>query len=149
MRLLFLTGAIKIAGGLAAALFISAAIPLLVQALPSWYYVLLLSVFGGSGAVLFLGGRNDARAMQLGLVLVLFATLFTDRLILRALPSLPEGVSVALAMLANLHINALGPYVLWRFACSFPRVHPGLLNDRLSQFIEKTALILGLVLAFG
>jgi len=149
MSLLFVVGAIKIAAGLAAALWISPALPLPAQALPSWYYVVLLLIFGVSGAVLYFGGSRDTRAMLLGIVLVLFGTMFADRLIARALPALPIGIAGTLTLLASLQVNALSPYVLWRFAWSFPRVQPGLVSDRLADGIATLALIVGIILAVG
>jgi tRNA A-37 threonylcarbamoyl transferase component Bud32 len=149
MRLLFVVGAAKIAAGLAAALWIPPALALPVQALPSWYYVGLILIFGLSGAVLYLGGSHDARAMLLGMVLVLFGTLFTDRLVARALPALPIGIAGVFTALASLHVNALVPYVLWRFAWSFPRVHPALVSDRVADLVATLALIVGIILTTG
>jgi hypothetical protein len=149
MSLLFVVGAVKIAAGLAAALWIPAALPLPAQALPSWYYVVLVLIFGVSGAVLYLGGSRDTRAMLLGIVLVLFGTMFADRLVARALPALPIGIAGTLTVLASLQVNALSPYVLWRFAWRFPRVQPGLVSDRLADGIATLALIVGIILAVG
>ena len=146
---MFVVGAVKIAAGLAAALWISPALPLPAQALPSWYCVVLLLIFGVSGAVLYFGGSRDTRAMLLGIVLVLFGTMFADRLIARALPALPMGIAGTLTVLASLQVNALSPYVLWRFAWSFPRVQPGLVSDRLADGIATLALIVGIILAVG
>ncbi len=149
MRLLFVAAAVKVAAGIAVSPWISDALLLPAQALPSWYYVLLLTAFGVSGVLLHLGGRHDDRARVLGVVLLLFATLFTDRLIARALPSLSASLAVLLAVTAAFHVNAFSPYALWRFAWVFPRLQPGLLPSWFPRTMTLVTIAAGLLFAFG
>jgi hypothetical protein len=149
MRLMFVAGAVKIAVGLAMWPWISAALPLPARALPTWYYVALLLIFGVSGAFLYFGGKSDVRARLLGVVLLLFGTLFTDRLVARALPSIPGPFDVGLAAIANVHLNALQPFVFWQFAWSFPRVQSALVPAWFPRFMARLALTAGIVLLLG
>lgn len=89
MRLIFVAAIVKVLTGIAVAPWAAIAAPQRL-ALPAWYYIALLLIFGGSGGLLYLGGKNDGRARLLGVVFVLFGTLFTDRLVASALPSLGD-----------------------------------------------------------
>lgn len=149
MRLMFVAGAVKIAAGLAVWPWISAALPLQARELPTWYYVALLLIFGASGAFLYLGGKNDVRARWLGLVLLLFGTLFTDRLVARALPSFSGPPALGLSIVANVHLNALVPFVFWQFAWFFPRVQSALVPAWFPRFMARLAVTAGCVLVVG
>jgi hypothetical protein len=149
MRLMFVAAAVKIAAGLAVWPWISAAVPLPARALPTWYYVALLLIFGVSGAFLYLGGKSDVRARLLGVVFLLFGTLFTDRLVARALPALPGPLGVGLSILANIHLNAFEPLVFWQFAWSFPRVQSALVPAWFPRSMARLALAAGSVLVLG
>ncbi|HET7216821.1 MAG TPA: serine/threonine-protein kinase [Vicinamibacterales bacterium] len=146
MRVLFVAAVAKIAAGLALYPWISGAIPLPARALPSWYYAALLVVFGVSGALLYAGGRQDTRARSLGVVLLIFGTLFTDRLAVRAMPQVSDAVAAALVVLANAPLLAFEPYVFWRFAWSFPRVQSALVASWVDPLITRVALAAGLLL---
>jgi hypothetical protein len=149
MRLIFVAAAVKVAAGLAVSPWISGALPLAARALPSWYYVALLVIFGVSGTLLYAGGRNDIRARLLGVVLLLFATLFTDRLAERAIPSVPERIGAGLFFLTSLHFNAFSPLVFWQFAWRFPRVQSALVGAWVPSFMTRLAILAAGVLFAG
>jgi hypothetical protein len=146
MRVLFVAAAAKIAAGLALYPSIPAALPLPAQALPSWYYAALLAIFGVSGTLLYAGGRSDARARALGVVLLIYGTLFTDRLAVRALPDAPAQTAAALFLLSNMPLLAFEPYAFWRFAWSFPRVQSALVASWVDPLFTRVALAAGVVL---
>jgi hypothetical protein len=149
MRPLFVAGVVKVAAGLAAVWWISESVQLPARALPTLYYVILLLVFGLSGTVLYLGGSRDTRARSLGVVLLLFGSLFTERLVPRAQPSAPFGIDVVLGTVAKLHLMALAPYALWRFAWTFPLTQAALVPSWVQGVLSRLAFITGAVLAFG
>ena len=149
MRVLFAVGIVKVAAGLAAVAWISESVPLPARALPTWYYLTLLLIFGFAGAAMFVGGRDDPRARALGVVLLLFGTLFTERLASRALPAMSSGSSVVLGTLTELHVNALAPYALWRFAWIFPLTQAALVPPWVPVVLGRLALISGALFACG
>jgi hypothetical protein len=149
MRLMFVAAAVKIAAALALWPWISAAAPLPPSALPSWYYVVLLLIFGVSGALLYFGGKSDTRARALGIVFLLFGTLFADRLVARAAPSFQGPPGVGLSFLESIHLYAFEPLVLWHFAWSFPRVQSALVPAWFPRLMSRLALAAASVLVLG
>jgi hypothetical protein len=148
MRLLFIAAIVKVAVGIVASVFVlEPALP--APALPSWYYLFLLTTFGLAAAWLYFGGRTDPRAQTLGTLFALFAALFTDRVALRAIAVTPELIGHALKAIESVHLIAFCPYVFWRFAWSFPRVRPSLLPRGAAAAVEYAALVTGIVLVFG
>jgi hypothetical protein len=148
MRLIFVAATVKILVGLASSFWTSGGQGLPPSALPSWYYVGLLLVFGASGTLLCLGGR-DVRARWLGLVFLTFGSLFTDRLVARTLPGMPEALGVSAAGLADLHLTALVPFTFWRFAWTFPRIQAALLPAWAPRAMTTLTLGAGSVLLLG
>ncbi len=149
MRLIFIAAATKIAAGLAVTPWIAGATALPGRGLPTWYYGALLLIFGVSGAALYLGGKNDLRARLLGVAFVLFGTLFTDRVVARAIPLLPEPVAGALSVIASIHLIALEPLLFWQFAWHFPRVQSALVPAWLPTLVARLALGAGYVFVLG
>ncbi|HVO11399.1 MAG TPA: protein kinase [Vicinamibacteria bacterium] len=149
MRPLFLAALLKVLVGVAAWFWTSAEAPLPSHALPSWYHLSLLLVFGICGALLYLGGKADPRTRLLGLVFLLFGSLFTDRLVTRAVPS-PAGVPGAVAQLAaSVHLTAFEPLVFWSFAWAFPRVQSALVPAWVPRWMMRLTAVAGGVLAVG
>jgi hypothetical protein len=134
--------------GLASWAWSSGGEPYSTGALPSWYYLGLLLIFGASGTWLHLGGR-DERASWLGLVFLTFGSLFTDRVVARAGPFLPELLALPAATLANLHVTALEPFAFWEFAWSFPRVQSALTPAWFPRAMRASTLLAGFGLLLG
>ena len=149
MRLLFLAASLKVAVGiLVSGLVLGAPAPP-APALPTWYYVALLLIFQLSAAWLFVGGRRDVRAQALATLFVLFATLFTDRLVVRATAYTPDVVDRALLLVAAVQLIAFSPYAFWRFAYTFPRPHPAVGPRWIGPAMEYATLLTGAVLVAG
>ncbi len=90
---------------------------------PSWVYLTSLLVYTIIGATLVLGGRRDDRALMLGGVFVLAASLAANRGF-SVLVTGPEATSAwarALLVLGALDPGAFRPLFAWTFAASFPR----------------------------
>lgn len=147
MRLLFVAASLKVVVGILAAGAVIAA-PAPAPALPTWYYVALLVIFQLSGSWLFIGGRRDVRARSLATVFVLFATLFADRVLVRAAAIAPDGSDRALLLTASVMLVAFCPFALWRFVHAFPR--PQLVGPSwLGPFMVKATWLTGAVLVAG
>ena len=149
MRLISVAAAVKIVVGLAAWFWIPSALSLPPAALPSWYYVGLLAIFGVAGTLLYLGGKRDVRPRSLGLLFLLFGSLFTDRLVTRALPSMPGPLGLGSSILAQVHLTALVPFAFWQFAWSFPGVQPALVPAWVPRWMTRLTLAAGSVLMLG
>src|SRR3954467_8993753 len=124
MRLLFAAASLKIAVGILASILVLGAPALAAPALPTWYYLALLVIFQLSATWLFIGGQRDVRAQTLATMFVLFATLFTDRIVIRATAVTPDIVDRTLLAVAAVQLVAFCPYAFWRFAYAFPRPLP-------------------------
>ena len=149
MRLLFAAASVKVAVGiLASGLVLSAASPP-APALPTWYYLALLVIFQLSGAWLFIGGRRDDRARALATLFVLFATLFTDRIVIRASVSAPDLVDRIFLLVAAVQLVAFCPFALWRFSYAFPRPQPAVGPPWVGPAMEWATLVTGDVLVGG
>jgi hypothetical protein len=149
MRLLAVAAVAKIAVGVAVSVGVPLAALRSPGALPAWYYAGLLLAFGASGLVLWSGGTRDSRARLLGLVFLLFGSLFTDRLALRAMPELSGPVAFGLWLATSAQIIAFNPYVLWRFAWEFPRVLPTLLPPWLPPLFTRVSFAAAAALFAG
>ena len=149
MRVLFAAATVKVAVGiLASGLIIGAAQPP-APALPTWYYLALLMIFQLSAAWLFVGGRRDERARALATVLVVFATLFTDRIAIRATSQMPDLIDRALLVIAAVQLVAFSPYAFWRFVYLFPRPQPPAGSRWIGPAMEYATLTTGTVLIAG
>src|SRR5215216_4846489 len=100
MRVLFAAASVKVGIGVVAAGAIMFVPSPPAPALPTWYYAALLVVMLLSGTWLFVGGRRDVRAQALATVLVLFATLFSDRVLIRAAAGQPAWLAAAMQLAA-------------------------------------------------
>jgi hypothetical protein len=105
-------------------------------------YLAHVVVFSIAAAGLTGGGRNDRRARHLALFFVLVASEFADRLLLRLGVSIPALAS-PLLVLGHLQVEALLPYILWRFVEDFPRLE----GRGWSARVPRAALRLSLVAA--
>ena len=149
MRLLFAAASVKIVAGVLAASVIVWMPAEPAPALPTWYYLALLVVFELSGAWLFIGGRRDDRARWLATMLVLFATLFADRILLRAASVSPPAIAQVMVIIAAFELIAFTPYALWRFVVVFPRPQPVTRRPWVAPVMEYAMLATALVLAGG
>jgi hypothetical protein len=143
---IFVAAVVHVAAGVAVAPWTGSAFPQAVTALPPWYYLLLVLVFGTSGCLLYVGGTRDERARLLGLLCLLFGSLFSGRLMVRALPALPADAASIVGVLERMPLIALEPLIHWRFAWAFPRVQPGLLPRRWPTLISAVTAGTGLLL---
>ena len=149
MALLFAAASVKVAVGiLASGLVLGAAAPA-APALPTWYYLALLVIFQLSAAWLFIGGRHDARARALATLFVLFATLFTDRIVGRATAYTPDIVDRVMLLVAAVQLVAFCPYAFWRFAYTFPRPQPAVGARWIGSAMDFATLLTGYVFVFG
>ncbi len=149
MRLLFVAASAKVAIGiLASGLVLGAPAPA-APALPTWYYLALLVIFQLSAAWLYIGGRRDARARALATLFVLFATLFTDRIVVRATAHAPDIGDRVLLLVAAVQLVAFCPYAFWRFAYTFPRPQPAAGPRWAGPAMEFATLLTAYVFVFG
>jgi protein kinase-like protein len=112
-----------------------------------WVHAVHVAVFGGAGLLLLLGSRTDVRVRHLGMLFLLLAASFSDRLI-AAVASTASGsmVGATATFLTALQPEAFIPFVAWRFVSEFPRVEA---SERLRHaFLSGTvaSLAIGLVL---
>jgi hypothetical protein len=121
MRLLFGAATVKLAVGIAAAGLVLPAPSPPAPALPTWYYLALLAIYQASAAWLFIGGHRDVRARALATQMALFATLFTDRVAVRAAEATPDAIDSPLLLIAATQLVAFSPFALWQFVYHFPR----------------------------
>lgn len=149
MRLLFVAASVKVAVGiLASALVLGAPSPA-APALPTSYYLALLVIFQLSAAWLFIGGRRDDRARALATQFVLFATLFTDRVVVRATVSTPDFLDRVMLLVAAVQLVAFCPYAFWRFVYLFPRPQPAVGPRWIGPTMEYATLLVGIALVVG
>ena len=149
MRLLFVAASIKVAVGVLAAGLILGAPALAAPALPTWYYFALLLIFQLSGTWLFIGGRGDVRARALATLFVSFATLFTDRIVIRATATTPDIVDSAILLVTHVQLVVFCPYAFWRFAYTFPRTNPAIGAPWIGPAMEYGTLAMAAVLVVG
>jgi tRNA A-37 threonylcarbamoyl transferase component Bud32 len=107
--------------------------------IPALWQLLLLSVFAAAGFGLAIGGRGDSRAVLLGTFYLVAGTSFAQRFIGRLAGS-PQP------LWASLYLEALAPYLLWRFVQAFPRVERFSRIDRLASSAVPLTLLIGGVL---
>lgn len=92
------------------------------------------------GALVFLiGGRNDRRAFDLGVLYLLVATTFDNAPLLHWAEVAGPGLRAAVPkLLEELEVDAFLPLFLWRFALRFPHGH----LDWYERRLGSTALML-------
>jgi eukaryotic-like serine/threonine-protein kinase len=85
-----------------------------------WLYVLVGGVFAAAGVWLLFMGRDDRRAVHLGVLFLLVSTAFSDAL-LRSAQSAFDPLAPLARPLAALQLSAFLPFLLWKFVGDFPR----------------------------
>ncbi|MFL6196931.1 MAG: protein kinase domain-containing protein [Thermoanaerobaculia bacterium] len=115
-------------------------------AFPYFYFLLFMTAFGATGALLVLGGRRDRRALALGGFFLAAATAWANRP-LRLLADSGRGFGF-LALIDALELDAFLPYFLWVFVREFPSPLPTLPGRRRLQLAVRVSALLGL-LFFG
>ena len=149
MRVLFVAASVKVAAGiLASAMLVGTPAPG-PPALPTWYYVSLLAVFLASGMWLFVGGSRDPRARTLATLFVLFASLFSDRILVRAAVYTPAAADRVMLLFGAVQLIAFCPYAFWRFTYLFPRPQPGVAARWVAPAMETATLLTGLTFVIG
>jgi hypothetical protein len=88
-------------------------------AFPYFYNAVFLLVFGATGALLLLGGRNDRRALSLGGFFLAAATAWCNAP-LRLLWAPDRHGFYLFALAGALGLDAFLPYFLWAFVRDFP-----------------------------
>ncbi len=103
---------------------------------PATWQAALMLVFAVAGLGLVVGGRHDRRAVLLGAFYLIAATSFAQRFI-GWVGGSPRPVW------ASLFLEALAPYVLWRFVQAFPHVERFSRADRRAAFVASCSLVIG------
>lgn len=88
---------------------------------PWWLYLATMAVYVTVSGVLLLGGRRDPRAVLLGGIFVLAASMAADRGLVRIAAHGPPAAAFTSTLLATLDPGAFRPLLVWMFACTFPR----------------------------
>jgi len=86
-------------------------------------YVLFAVVFGATGALLLLGGREDRRALALGGFFLAIATSWSDRPLHNLWQGDPASYGL-LALVDALEVTAFVPYFIWVFVRELPSPPP-------------------------
>jgi hypothetical protein len=149
MRVLFFAASVKVVVGILASVVLIGTPAPGPPALPTWYYVSLLAIFLVSGTWLFVGGSRDARARTLAALFVLFASLFADRIIVRAAVHAPDVVARVMPLFGTVQLVAFCPYAFWRFTYMFPRAQSGVGPRWMGPAMEYATLVTGLALVIG
>jgi hypothetical protein len=149
MRVLFIAASGKVAVGILASVVLIGTPSPGPPALPTWYYLSLLAVFLVSGTWLYVGGSRDERARTLATLFVLFASLFADRMFVRAAGNASDVIARAMLLFGTVQLVAFCPYAFWRFACVFPRAHPGVGPRWVGPAMEYTTLLTGVAFVIG
>lgn len=139
-------GAVKVAVGVPG--FGWPAAPSRDSPFPAWIYLITLLAFAVAGATLLLGGRRDRRALLLGGIFVLVASMAADRPLARLELHGPSALAYVAGVLRELEPGAFRPLLVWMFARTFPR---DALVGRWRQFAQvgqTLCTVLGIVL-FG
>jgi tRNA A-37 threonylcarbamoyl transferase component Bud32 len=106
---------------------------------PAIWQAALMLVFAAGGLGLAVGGRHDRRAVLLGAFYLIVATSFAQRFI-------GWLVGSPRPLWANLFLETLAPYVLWRFVQAFPHVERFSTADRRAALIASCSLVIGCAL---
>ncbi len=153
LRLLVLIAVLQIAGAVVAACQpdLERRVPQVFKglALPPQANLVPLLAFAAGGALSLAAGREDRRAVYLGMSFLLLSLPFTTRF-LHALGYLaPPALGWPLVALRSVHVDAFFPYFFWLFALEFPQAPA---PERLRRFLPQAplaALALGGALLLG
>lgn len=112
-----------------------------------WHLLMLAHVtaYAGAAVILFVGGRRDHRAVVLGVVMMLVASLFSDS-VLGAFRPLSGGVLVPVRAIFALQVDAFLPFFLWLFAREFPRAAVSPVHARISGVMIIVTVSVGSLL---
>jgi hypothetical protein len=123
MRVILGLAGLKIAAGLIGAVLEPVPVGPAGSLFAPWIPVAVAVSFSSVGVLLLWTGSSDARAMHLGAVFMLVATMFAERF-LRPFTSGPGAAADLVALLSIVDPVAFRPYFVWRFAAAFPREPP-------------------------
>ena len=113
---------------------------------PTSISVLNVVVFGGAAALLVFAGRQDLRAVHLGIFFLLVATSFAHPGIRRLIPGFSPPFAGAIELVRAVQVDAFLPYVLWLFVRDFPRVPLSLRLKRMLRLGLSVSWMTGVVL---
>jgi GAF domain-containing protein len=105
-------------------------------------YAVFPVLFGATGALLLLGGREDRRALALGGFFLAIATSWSDRPLQNLWGGDPASYGL-LALVDALEVTAFVPYFIWVFVREFPSPPP---DRRLYQIMIRLSAAGGLAL---
>lgn len=114
-----------------------------------WLMSALAFAFSASAASLLLGAQRDRRAALLGVVLLLFATPFADRLFDPYRAASGTVFDLLRAFFLYVRIDVLAPYFLWSFVGEFPRVASFGAIRTVTRTATSLSLGVGLALLVG
>jgi heme exporter protein D len=102
-------------------------------------------VYGAVGSILFFIGHRETRARLLGALLLFTATVFANTVVKDSQQL--SGVLLAPLIAAYaIRVDALTPYVIWRFVSDFPRVPDSRNGQAWMRFACRTSGVLSGVL---
>jgi hypothetical protein len=105
-------------------------------------YALFATVFGATGALLLLGGREDRRALALGGFFLAIATSWSDKPLQNLWSGDPSSYGL-LTLVDALELSAFVPYFIWVFVREFPSPPP---DRRWYQLMVRASAVGGLAL---
>lgn len=123
VRVILGLAGLKIAVGLSGAVLEAVPVGAAGALFAPWIHVAVAVAFSSVGVLLLWTGSPDDRAVHLGAVFLLVATMFAERF----LPPFTSGDGAGAAVVTFLSIVdpvAFRPYFVWRFAATFPREPP-------------------------
>jgi serine/threonine-protein kinase len=112
---------LKVAAGLAV-FFLSRGAAPADPIFPYFLYLFFLLEFGGTAALLVLGGREDPRAQSLGMFFLTAMTAWTHRPLAVAASAVGSPWAGFLLLIRGLEVDGLMAFYLWSFVRDFP--HP-------------------------
>lgn len=88
--------------------------------LPFKFFMIPMLACTLTGCWLLISGRDDRRAVELGIFFFLLATPFTNRWLLVLAKAVTPAWSWPILLLRSLQADAFFAYFFWRFTCDFP-----------------------------
>lgn len=101
--------------------------------------------FSAVALLLLLGGRRDERALTLGVVFLLVASVFADSLPVQASVSPGSALTLPVGLVFALEVDALTPFYVWRFARDFPLAADLPVTMRRTRRVLRACLVVGLL----
>jgi hypothetical protein len=87
---------------------------------PSWFILIPLGICSIAGFWLLMAGRDDGRAVSLGIFFILLAAPFSNRWLMHFAQTVPAAWSWPILLLRGLQVDSFFPYFFWRFTRDFP-----------------------------